>query len=634
MNIEKELSSGEKKKGGRILNFLFTLLASVIACTAYYQFMVNTALVEVEMSVDRKSEFVVYWAAEGDGYTERRVGKVNVHKGQEKYSFSLTDISKVARLRIDTHNYVGDVLLKRLTIKQEGYAPVVFSDFDSFALLTPLQQIEKYTTDERGLWLRSTGEDPHFEFVCSPTYTGLDRYWLLIRFTCVAVFVFAVGYGCVPLVENFLFVPIFLFGAWLLVLSMAGVSNQNAHPDEYVHIAATTYYADHWLPPKIEDPAVRNTYSVYGISRLNSGEIYYLCAGKIYEIAQLLNLPNPLGYRLFNVSLFGLIFFLSLRNVYARIAAIPYLLSPQVWYVFSYCDSDAFALFASFLIVCQLINPSSVLHRYLKGESGWLRLIALVGLPLIFGTVFLLKMNYYPFVGILYLFMAAKIFFTEEYYWGKKEAFIRLVLITILGLGFLGVRTGADYIVNGIDKNEKIAALQEELGAYNYKKSTPPEERTPFLYMKDKGVSLKDVVCKYYWDIKTFQSAFGVYGYLTIISPQYYYKLVQSIGVLLLAFIIVSSIARGGIIGAGTTVVVCGTSVVLIAAAFYRCWAIDFQAQGRYLFPILPMFGIVFGQNIKLIDRRVLTILVGGMYVLGLYSFIFQGLYKIPKIHF
>ena len=634
MSIDTELLPGKERAGGRIQNFLFAVLACVIACTAYYQFMVNSALVEVEMNVDKDTTFSVYWAAEGDGYSERRRAQVKAHPGLKAYSFYLTDISDVARLRIDTHTYVGEATLKRLAIKQEGYAPVVFSDAEQFRTLTPVQQIEDYTVDERGLHIKSTGTDPHFELVLSLQYLGLFNSWLLLRFGCVAFFVFVVVYACAPLGRKFLFVPICLFGVWLLVFSMAGVSKENAHPDEYVHILATNYYADHWLPPQVEDPDIRDTYSVYGASRLNSGEIYYLCAGKIYKLSQVFHFPQTLGYRLLNLGLFGLIFFLSIRNVYARIAALPYLLSPQIWYVFSYCDSDAFALFISYLLVCQVINPSSTLHRYLKGESGWLRFIALIGIPLIIGTAFLLKKNYYPFVGIFYLYMGVQIFFTEEYYWDKKGAIIRLLLITLLALGFMGVRIGADYAVNGMDRKEKIAALQEELSAYSYKRSTPPEERMSTLYMRDKGVLLKDMISKYYWDKKIFHSAFGVYGYLTISGPQQYYKVVQSFGVLLLAFVLVSCIARGGLMGAGSSLVVCGTSVLLIYVALHHCWTHDFQAQGRYLLPVVPIFGILIGQNIKVIEGRVLFVLIGGMYILGLYSFIFHGLSKIPKIHF
>jgi len=634
MSIETE-SVPEKESGKRKKEkFLLALLACVIACSAYYHFMVNIAHVDVEMNVTQRSTFAIYWATEKRGYSRKRVIATVVEPGRDTYSFYLTDISKVSRLRIDTHDYAGEVTLKRMVINQEGYEPIVFEDSTSFETLVPLQQIDNIKIDENGLSVQSIGNDPYFEVFISPHCFGVDKLWLFTRMVVIFILTFIVVYVCSPLVKKFDFVPILLFGIWLLVLTMAGISRENVHPDEYVHIAATSYYADNWLPPAADDPSVRNTYSVYGFSRLNSCEIYYLLSGKTYKLLQFFELPATFAYRFFNVALFGVIFLFSTRNVYARIAALPYLVSSQIWYVFSYCGSDAFALFLTYFATYQLINPNSILHRYLKGGGGLLRLIALVVLPISFGMLFTLKMNYYPFVGFLYLVLGWRIFFTDEYYWEKKKSLQRLILITLLGFTFLGVRVGADYVMNGDDKNGKIAALQEEYANYEHKPSTPQEEKGSTLYMKDRGVSFTDLVSKYHWDIRTFQSSFGVFGYLNIISSHHYYLIVKWFGAALVMFILISSFIRGGILGAGASVVACGVSFLLVLASLHHSWVADFQPQGRYLFPVIPMFGICLGHNIKAIEKRVLVLLVGIMCMLGLYSFIFQGLLKIPKIPF
>lgn len=634
MDIETEPSVGKEKEGGRIQQFLLAVLACVIACTAYYQFVVNTAVVDLEMSVNESSHFTLYWAADGEGYSERRIATVKTHSGKDTYSFNLTNISKVGRLRVDTHSIIGEVTLKSLAIHQEGYESIILNDPSSFSKLVPLQQIETTRVDENGLWIKSNGTDPNLELLVSARYLGIDKVWLFIRLLVIAIVTCGIVYAVAPLIEDFAIVPVLLFGVWLLVFTMAGVSKQNVHPDEYVHIAATHYYADHWLPPVVDDPSIRDTYSVYGVSRLNNGEIYYFFSGKTYKLLQFFDLPENFAYRFFNVALFGAIFFLTIGNLYARIAALPYLVSSQIWYVFSYCGSDAFALFISFLVSWQLIDPNSLLHRYLKGGGALLRLIGLVVLPVFLGTVFILKMNYYPFVGLFYLVLGVKMFFTEEYYLGKKDALKRLILITVLGLSFLGVRMVADYTINGSDRGDKIVELQEKYGHYKYKRSTPPEDRVPTFLIKDRGVTFSELIPKYHWDIQTFQSSFGVFGYFTITSPQQYYFIVKWFGSALLLFILISSFTRGGILGAGITGVVCSCSVILILASLHRSWTADFQPQGRYLFPIIPMFAICLGHNIKAINRRVLILLVGIMCMLGVYSFIFQGLLKIPKIPF
>jgi len=114
----------------------------------------------------------------------------------------------------------------------------------------------------------------------------------------IFILTFIVVYVCSPLVKKFDFVPILLFGIWLLVLTMAGISRENVHPDEYVHIAATSYYADNWLPPAADDPSVRNTYSVYGFSRLNSLKYIIYCPERHINFYNFLNCQRllPIGF--------------------------------------------------------------------------------------------------------------------------------------------------------------------------------------------------------------------------------------------------------------------------------------------------------------------------------------------------
>jgi len=178
MSIETE-SVPEKESGKRKKEkFLLALLACVIACSAYYHFMVNIAHVDVEMNVTQRSTFAIYWATEKRGYSRKRVIATVVEPGRDTYSFYLTDISKVSRLRIDTHDYAGEVTLKRMVINQEGYEPIVFEDSTSFETLVPLQQIDNIKIDENGLSVQSIGNDPYFEVFISPHCFGVDKLWL------------------------------------------------------------------------------------------------------------------------------------------------------------------------------------------------------------------------------------------------------------------------------------------------------------------------------------------------------------------------------------------------------------------------------------------------------------------------
>lgn len=613
---------------------LFVVFIGCLMCGLYYHFFVNRAYVEIELSVEQKSDFKIYWAGADRLYSEKNMALVIATPERKKYSLFLPDIEKIDRLRIDTHNYKGEATLLKIALQQEGWAPVTLVTSEQFNTLAPLFDIEESKVENDGLWVKSGGIDPNFELVLSPEKQAINTGWLVLRMIAIAALVVCVIYGAGPLAKELRFVPVLLFGIWLLIIVMAGISKKNAHPDEYVHMSATAYYQDNWLPPVIEDPAIRDTYSVYGVSRLNNGEIYYLFAGQFEKFAQAFNIPEYLSMRLFNVCLFGLILLYTIRNRYARMVALPFLVTPQVWYLFSYCTSDAFALFFAFLAACELIDPESLLHRNLKGEGWFAKVAGAIVLGVLLGIVFLLKKNYYPFIVFFYLCLAAKIFLTNEFYWEKKDAIKRLVLVTLIGCGVLGLRMGADYLVNGSDRHEKIVSMQQELAHPWYKPNTELHQKHISLYRKARGATLEEIVKMERWFERSFQTGFGVYGYFTISGTQGYYDLVRWSGVALLVFFFGSVFLRGGLIGSGLAVAALGLAGGLIGVSLYHSWVVDFQAQGRYLFPILPMLGILYGWNHAVVNQRFLILFLTPMVMLGIYSFIFEGLIRIPKVIF
>jgi hypothetical protein len=436
------------------------------------------------------------------------------------------------------------------------------------------------------------------------------------------------------LLRDFRFVPILLFGILLLVIAMARISAPHVHPDEYVHLAAAKYYFNNWLPPVIEDPAIRHTYSVYGASRLNNGEVYYLFAGKVGKFYSLLHVSEPFSLRLLNVLLFGIIFLLTSHCKYARIAALPCLVSPQIWYVFGYCNSDAFAIFVTFLMTWQIIDPKSLLSRHLKGGNRFSDLLAPVAIGCLLGIVLLLKKNYYPFVAFVLLVLAVKLFWETGFTQQRKRAARCLLVIIVIACGVMGLRVGIDYSVNGLDRSEKMAQLMEITADPLYNPKTPFEEQHFYLSRKARGVSLRYIITQDKWCEKTFRTGFGSYGYFTISGSDTYYNLVRWTGTILLLGTVGSIFFRGGWLGAGLSSGAIGLSGALICVALYFSWAFDFQAQGRYLFPVFAILGLLYGWGRKLVQQELFCLGVMLMTCLGVYSFIFQGLLLIPRITF
>jgi hypothetical protein len=615
----------------KLTHYLFPVVLCLLACTLYYSFFINTAHVEVELEVAKKSHFKIYWAEKGQFYSEKHMSMVTAHPGRSHYSFFLRDIKKIDRLRIDTHGYAGEATLKNLTIEQKGYTAITLSDSQDFGKLVPLAQVEDFRATDDGLWLRSTGEDPNFELLVDPEYLGIDLIRLFAEFGVIVFFVILIYRGVSSLAQDFLFVPVLLTGVWALIIVMAGISERNVHPDEYVHLYATSYYDDHWLPPVLEDESIRDSYSVYGFSRLNNGEVYYLFSGKFHKLLEEFKIPAYLSLRLFNVFLFGLILLYTVKNKYARIVAIPFLLSSQVWYLFSYCGSDAFALFITFLLGCELTIPTSMLNRYLKGDWGRF-LPNLLMLGILFGCLFLLKKNYYSFIAFFYLCLGAQLFFNTASPVERRTCLRRLVAVTIMGLLFFASHLAKDYVVNGLDRNVRIAALQEELADPWHKPSTELAKKNSSLYRKARGDTLKEIVINDRWFEKSFRSSFGVFGYLSISASRIYYDLVRWTGAGLLVFVFGSIFLRGGLVNSTLALSMLLMSAALIAVSLYFSWTVSFQPQGRYFFPIVGMLGILYARTHKVINQPLLVFGVSAMCFLGMYSFIFQALIRIPKV--
>jgi hypothetical protein len=73
-------------------------------------------------------------------------------------------------------------------------------------------------------------------------------------------------------------------------------------------------------------------------------------------------------------------------------------------------------------------------------------------------------------------------------------------------------------------------------------------------------------------------------------------------------------------------------TAALIGKALHHSWTVDFQAQGRYLFPLLPIFGMLYGWHHQVISRRLMLLGVLPLFCLASYAFIFEALLRIPRV--
>ncbi|MHB1348502.1 MAG: hypothetical protein ACYCYR_01390 [Desulfobulbaceae bacterium] len=612
----------------KLTDWKFPLFIGILLSVLYVHYYSNRAFVELDIKVTQITWFKIYWAAPGKPFSEERMVRVRVRPEETHYRFFATDLRKAERLRIDPHQYEGVAVIKKMVIAQDGYAPLVFATGEDFARLRPLDQIIYTSMLEEGFHVFSSGGDPNLELI--PSIQGKPPY---LRNTAMVGLIFAAVFLFFTLTaslrDEYKFLPLFFAVILVLIMTMSGVSAPDVHPDEYVHVAASKYYMDNWLPPRIEDPAIRHTYSVYGFSRLNNREVYYFLNGKAAQLLAPFKLADYQAMRVFNLFLFGSLLLMVLRSRTKLLLAVPFLISPQVWYQFSYCNSDAFAVFITFFAVIQVVEPDSLFNRFLRRDRdlAWIGQLLLLGLFL--ASLVGLKKNYYFFL----IFLGGYLLWKAFVQYGPRDRgplFRRLGWIVLAALLFMGLRVGIDYWVNGLDRADKIARMRLETAAPLFSPNTPLKKMHFYLYRKARGDSLRKLVIDERWFGKTFRSAFGMYGYFTITGTDVYYNLIMLAAALFLFYISAAALLRGPPSTKLLVLLYFGSMAALIGTSLWHSWTSDFQTQGRYLFPLVPMLSVLVYHARRHVPDAGFRLFLVAVFVLSVYSFVYNGLLLIP----
>jgi hypothetical protein len=604
------------------------LLLSLITALLYNYTYLNRAHVEIRIQSPKNTFFTMYWATTGEqSYSATKRARVRIRPNTERYKFSLTDLRDIDSIRIDPSGVKGKVTVKEITIRQPGLPTIQLSNAEDFARLRPFGDVDSTVFSDNGWVVTSTGSQPRFQLLLPQTPRTLNWVAEIGHFLFLLIPLLLLVRFLEPLWPNYIYVPacgVFVLG---LILTMAVVSQENRHPDESVHISAVEYYETHWLPPAVESDEIKHTYSRYGFSRLNTVEVSYFFAGKFVKFLEIFQLNHVIALRLFNVTLFVILLSLAIKNSSYRLMFIPLLLSPQIWYIFSYTNSDAFALFVSILAGWQMVASKSAVNRFLKQQK--VPFLKLLGIGLLFALLILIKKNFYFFtLFLLFYFLWRCIFYPFP---NLKNVLKKLAIICCIGGVFVGIRLGADLSVNGFNKGEKMRNMQEIASEQNFKPSTELHKKHFSLQMRERGTNLKSFIQDHRWGEKTFRSGFGAYGYLTVSGSLIYYNIMRTVAITGLIFMALSIAIRGGWSG---NILFLGTllcSTALIGVACYHAWTVDFQGQGRYLFAMVAMLGVVLVKTEKVYNQRLLTTLVASMFLLSVYSFIGTALLGIAK---
>ncbi len=428
-----------------------------------------------------------------------------------------------------------------------------------------------------------------------------------------------------------------------LTLTMAAVSAYNAHPDETNHHEAARFYREHWLPPAVDDPTVKPTLSRYGYSYLQELDPVYALAGKwsaalnpLFEDAR-----RGLDLRLFNVALLAALAWWAARRRSFGAAAALLLISPQVWYVFAYFNADALPLALSMLLAWQLgraHRAGSGLGRFLR--EGARRPAGALWLGLLVGTILISKRNYYPVVAFTGAFAlwdawcmvpAGHGGAAERLAW-RRQRVVRWAGIATLALGIFAGRFLYDQAIHGFEKPERMAAVVEREAQPGFKPSDQAGANAYWgLHVRDRGIGLGELWQGGRWREESFMSFSGLYGWMTIRGPEDLYGAMKY---LYAALVVGGLLALGHAVSRaerGLLLVGVGCMMLTIGVSLVHSWINDFQPQGRYLFPLLPLAAFWAVRHRRAMTHPCLVVLAGTLFALSVYSFVFVGLTEIGR---
>ncbi len=183
--------------------------------------------------------------------------------------------------------------------------------------------------------------------------------------------------------------------ACALTLCLSLGSAFNAHPDEIWHITSVSYFLFEPYPAVSNTLQSTHTFSSYHSSYLSTSELYYpIAAVWTSLLSTLTDLPidQVQVIRLFSVTCFVLLVcLLSLQKNYGLL--LPFLITPQIWYVFGYANSDWFGVAVATLLLLFLNLSRFTFHRFVIGGS-FARSLQLTPIFILLGLLCFSKPNY------------------------------------------------------------------------------------------------------------------------------------------------------------------------------------------------------------------------------------------------
>lgn len=472
---------------------------------------------------------------------------------------------------------------------------------------------------------------------------------------------------------------------FVLVWTMAWTSpsiGKSLHPDEHAHLWCYQFYLDHLWPLAVDDPALVRSISIYGFSYLFELDVVYFLAARTKGAFSGWFASDVMAARSFNLTLLLGLTCLALLKRRWTLGLSVLLLSPQIWYLFSYFNADALPLTLAMIAACIVADEKSGLNRFLDGNgkfgAGALVFTLALGLLLISKRTFLpvipvlglwlavlhldmrLRIALMVMAGLLALGTATHLKSLPDWpgsissmltvslgmallgigmlllardAWCNPALRPKMVrLVTIFGLGVVIATPWVlgDIAVNGTP-SQKMAAMAQvaEMRAHDGFKPSQlaGEDAYHGRAMAQREVTLSEIAfAPNYWLQMSQRTAFGVYGYVSVYPPIWILHSLLALTLAMIALVLGSLVHQHRRMSTPLLAIFFGGCILIGTSSLLHSWVTDFQPQGRYLFSILPMLTLAIGTAGKSIPRRLFVTFIACAFLLGCVSFVGFGM--------
>ena len=542
--------------------------------------------------------------------------------------------------RIDPIDYDSDneIEVQALTFYVNGFYAGKLKGEELRDSFLPNEQVTLYETEAGNLGFRIQGEDSQLltTETFAKAYAQMARRFAwtgilyLIPMLAAAVFAFTFYRKYIlKISDSHLFTVVntllYIVGicAIMLILFGAFTGLSSVNPDESESIYSVLYYTTHWKIPDMRDLDLE-AFSQFGTARLSELNLYYIIAA---QIARFITLEN--GTRFFGVLLGVFLFYLLFLNLKKnRYLLCALFLTPQVWYLYTYCTSDALDFAVAVLVLYQLANPESTLQRLLRKGIEKRDILKVLLLGFLFSNIFMSKQNYYVIAIYAFVILLTELFEVDKE--KRKIRFIACLWIAGAALLCLGIRYIPEFLHYGIHKQQVILELQNEIAIPKLRPNSPPEVQSSAFNLYGKGIPFKEFWLHMGLNTMLFRSFTGTYGCLAYPSPEGYFAVMG-----ILYFFLYLGISwniwreKGAWAKKVKFLLLHLMTLISYGLVLFNGYFIDFQAQGRYMLPVLIFVAHAASLHTETVKQKWFQILISVTAILSLYSFAF---YCIPNI--